>query len=239
MQHHAYGIYGELAETVPHAVEFIERTHGIVHAGNPDFEVSTYDTFSIADARALTARAALLPFAGDTKVFIIATRRIYGEAQNALLKLLEEPPSGTIVVIAVARATILLPTVLSRLMPISFDTVLQTKVKSQDAQTIEVTKAAHAFLRDAQAERVVYIKKAFTGNTVKPHILRTNGTLFLDIVEMSVYEAYEKTTEVDVKKSLREGLEDIETLRGYLYEKVTQARMLFEHLALVLPIIDA
>lgn len=239
MQHHAYGIYGELAQTVPHAIDFIEKTHGIVRASNPDFEVSIYDTFSVTDARALTARATLLPFVGDTKVFIIATKRIYGEAQNALLKLLEEPPSGTIIVIAIARATILLPTVLSRLLPISLGTVSWSETEPQDAETIKVIEAVRAFLQNGQTERVAYIKKAFTGNTTKPHILRENGTLFLDIVEKSVYEAYEKATDVDVKKTLRDGLEDIETVRQYLYEKVTQARMLFEHLALVLPVIDA
>ncbi len=238
MQHHAYGIYGELAGIVPRAVDFIEKTHGIVCAGNPDFEVATYDTFSVADARALVARASLLPFAGDTKVLIIATRRIYGEAQNALLKLLEEPPAGTIIVIAIAHATMLLPTVLSRLIPISLS-VSQTGAISQDPETVKVTEAVRTFLQNNQAERTAYIKKAFTGNTTSPHLLRENGALFLDIVEKFVYEVYEGSNDAVVKNTLREALRDIETLRQYLYEKVTQARMLFEHLAIVLPVIGA
>ncbi len=241
MQHHAYGIYGEFAETISFATNFIERTHNISFSGNPDFEVIKYDSFSVADARVLSSRATLLPLVGDTKVYIIAIKRISTEAQNTLLKLLEEPPSGTIIVIAIAYATMLLPTVLSRLMPISFHEMSKIKMntKSEDAETLKVIKEVHMFLQDNQTERIAYIKKAFNSNTIKPHVLRSNGALFLDIMEKSIYKVYENANDTTSRNTLREGLRDIETLRQYLYEKVTQAKMLFEHLAIVLPIIDA
>ena len=39
--------------------------------------------------------AASAPFVGDYKVVIISASRAYHQAQNALLKLFEEPPEGT------------------------------------------------------------------------------------------------------------------------------------------------
>ncbi len=236
MQHHAYGIYGVSSEVLPYAVKFIEQTRGIISRGNPDFEITTYNTFSVADARALLARARLLPLMGDSKVFIVVAKRIHTEAQNTLLKLLEEPPVGVIIILSVPYATMLLPTVLSRLLPISNGT--QTKMVPENGEVAEITKAAHTFLKNSQTERIASVKKAFTGKTMKPQILRDNSALFLDVVERFVYEKYKGSNDVAMKETLKKGLEDIETLRQYLYEKTTQARMLFEHLAIVLPTIN-
>lgn len=239
MQHHAYGIYGELAKTVPSATEFIEKTHGITASGNPDFEILKYDTFSIADARTFTARAVLVPIMGDTRVYIIAVKRMYNEAQNAILKLLEEPPSGSIIVIAIAYPTMLLQTVLSRLIPIPFDSELQTESAKEDKSLASIEEAVRTFLKSTQVERIAYVKEAFKKKTTKPHVLRDNNALFLDILEKSVYKKYKDTKDTSLKNTLWSALEDIETLRQYLYEKVTQARMLFEHLAIVIPIIKS
>ena len=47
--------------------------------------------------------AAGAPFAGEHKVVIIAANRAYHEAQNALLKLFEEPPPGTFIFFSYSR----------------------------------------------------------------------------------------------------------------------------------------
>ncbi len=236
MQHHAYGIYGESSEAIPRAIEFIERTYNVISKCNPDFEIIMYDTFAVAEARALKARALLLPLIGNNKVFIVIAKQIRSEAQNALLKLLEEPPSGVVIVLSVPYATMLIPTVLSRLLPIPNNT--QTKIVSKDGLIIEITKVVHMFLQSNQFNRIAYVKKAFTGNATNPQILRDNSTLFLDIVEKFVYKKYKGSNDVAMQETLKKSLEDIETLRQYLYEKTTQARMLFEHLAIVLPTIN-
>jgi len=61
------------------------------------------------------------PYEGDAKVFIVAEGdRMTVEAANAFLKLLEEPPDDTYIVITTSRLHALLPTIRSRCEEIRF-----------------------------------------------------------------------------------------------------------------------
>lgn len=77
---------------------------------------------SIAAVRLLLRRVALTPVMGRHKVFIVGdAERLLpqassSEAANALLKVLEEPPADTILVLTAADADVLLPTILSRVV---------------------------------------------------------------------------------------------------------------------------
>ncbi len=231
MPHHAYCIYGEQEEAILQATNFIERTYNIITRANPDFEILRYDMFSISDVRIFTRRAALSPVTGNIKVYIIAAKRIYNEAQNALLKLLEEPPKGTIIILTVLHKANLLQTVQSRLLPIPLDTVINT----QNVSSNEATESARVFLSEDSDVRITHIKKLFANGNKKTHIMCTDGVSFLDALELFVYTAYQNASDPAMKKKLQQGLENIEIIRPYLYERSTQARVLFEHIAIVLP----
>jgi hypothetical protein len=73
------------------------------------------DTFTIAEARSLKSAIFVRPQEGDLAVFVIAVRTIASEAQQALLKILEEPPAHSRLYIVVPQLDVLLPTVRSRL----------------------------------------------------------------------------------------------------------------------------
>lgn len=73
------------------------------------------DKFGIGEARGLLTRAYLSPANGVVQVLVTRTDFITHEAQNALLKLLEEPPSSTRLVFVVPKDFIALPTLSSRL----------------------------------------------------------------------------------------------------------------------------
>ena len=69
----------------------------------------------IEDVRNIHKKILLKPFKGKTKAVVIqAYENITTEAQNALLKVLEEPPANTITIISVAKKELLLPTIISR-----------------------------------------------------------------------------------------------------------------------------
>jgi DNA polymerase-3 subunit delta' len=79
---------------------------------------------SLASVRLLQRRAALTPVEGGPRVFILgeADRLIVQEASqeaaNALLKLLEEPPAGSVFILTTVEARRLLPTMRSRAAPL-------------------------------------------------------------------------------------------------------------------------
>lgn len=78
----------------------------------------------IASARLMLRRAALTPVEGARKVFVVGeaerlvTQESSPEAANALLKLLEEPPADTWIVLTTPEPERVLPTIRSRAVPL-------------------------------------------------------------------------------------------------------------------------
>jgi len=69
----------------------------------------------IEDVRNIQKTILLKPFRGKTKAVILNVyENITTEAQNALLKILEEPPNNTIIIITLAKKELVLPTITSR-----------------------------------------------------------------------------------------------------------------------------
>lgn len=72
-------------------------------------------SLGIDAVRTVTTDAALSPFEGSCKVFLIpGAEAMTVEAQNALLKTLEEPPPAVVLLLCALRAESLLPTIVSR-----------------------------------------------------------------------------------------------------------------------------
>ncbi len=81
-------------------------------------------TIGIEPVRAVNSDAAIRPFSSARKVYIIKEGdALTPEAQNALLKTLEEPPEYAVFIIIVENSSALLPTVLSRSTLIHFPPV--------------------------------------------------------------------------------------------------------------------
>jgi len=110
------------AEDIP-AVLVLLRGEGVETAGNPDLYVRAFRTFGIDDARDLRDRAAARALGSAQpstrlrparRVFVIAADSIPHEAQNALLKTLEEPRGSALFIFIHPAPQTLLPTVRSR-----------------------------------------------------------------------------------------------------------------------------
>jgi DNA polymerase-3 subunit delta' len=90
---------------------------------HPDiYIIGNEKTASIDDVRRLIARASLKPNESEKQIFIICNaNKLREEAQNALLKLFEEPPSTVAIFLLTESRSSLLPTVLSRGQRIHLD----------------------------------------------------------------------------------------------------------------------
>ncbi len=75
----------------------------------------------IEDIRLLKERVSVKPFQAQKKMFIIQeAERLNSAAANALLKTLEEPPAGVVLILITQSVSQLLPTVVSRCQRIRF-----------------------------------------------------------------------------------------------------------------------
>jgi DNA polymerase-3 subunit delta' len=90
---------------------------------------------SMASVRLLQRRAALTSVEGGRRIFILgdADRLVpqesSQEAANALLKLLEEPPAGSLFLLTTVDARRLLPTIRSRAVPVRLNRLTDDEVR--------------------------------------------------------------------------------------------------------------
>lgn len=103
----------------------------------------------VGEARQIAEQAWRRPGKAVESIFVIRARDLTAEAQNALLKLLEEPPSGIRFFLVVPHERVLLPTLRSR-----FSTSTEVNQKPQ-RDNIE-----YAYFRAAAlAERLTMVGK--------------------------------------------------------------------------------
>ncbi len=103
---------------------------------NPNYQPPDgMSSHSLASVRLLQRVANLTPFEANRKVIILGdaerliVQKASQEAANALLKVLEEPPADTVVILTTADPQALLPTIRSRLAPIRIGPVGDSDVK--------------------------------------------------------------------------------------------------------------
>lgn len=100
-----------------------------IKPSNPDILVLEDEKIGIAQIKQLIKHLSTKPFGKTAKSAVIFNaNNISPDAQNALLKILEEPPGDAVILIGADSETKLLPTVLSRCLVISYQ---QSDVSSQ------------------------------------------------------------------------------------------------------------
>jgi hypothetical protein len=226
MQQHAFVIEAEAEEGIERAQAWAKKELGMKIENNPDIVVAQYGLLSVEDARRVSELAAGAPFAGEHKVVIIAASRAYHEAQNALLKIFEEPPPGTHLFLILPSLGSLLPTLRSRVQELN---VTEGSKKSNEA--------AEKFIAATKEKRSAIIKKLTSG--ADEDARRENREEAIAIVNGVEAVAYERLKRGDLPAQAGGGLaallSDIATLRGHLYDRSAPVRMILEHLSLVIP----
>lgn len=89
--------------------------HALLVLGDPTSADEVFVTFGIDDAHELARRSSFAVAESEEQVFCIGVHGFTREAQNALLKLFEEPMPGTRFIIVTPYPDDLLPTLRSRL----------------------------------------------------------------------------------------------------------------------------
>ncbi len=250
--HHANLLIGN-TETRDQLISILEKKHGITAQGNPDFYVRNYETFTIDDSRAIKAlhnsRPTIESNKKDTnagkKLFILTMNGITIEAQNSLLKLLEEPAEYAHFFLIIPSAHLLLPTVKSRLSIIndlnsSGEDSKASKLSKKYLKEIDVEllKEAESFLKATQTKQLDIIK-VLTDAISKEKKTKQDAIDFISAVESILYENV--GTNVSKKEGLiknKKGLEAIGLARNYIHDRAPSVKMLLEYMALQIPNLD-
>ncbi len=212
--HHAYVIEGLHEDVVRVLVPTIERHLGITAKGNPDFSITRHESFSIDEARALKDIEKRSAWGGGKKIYIIGAITFPLEAQNALLKTLEDPTEGTHFFIILPRAEILLPTLRSRVLVVAAD---------ENTPDEEAKDLATKFLEANLENRFVLIKRL---------VEKKDRELFrrmLDHIEKKLYARFKNKPDTEAGKVFSE----IYQVKLYLATRGASPKMLLEHIAMI------
>ncbi len=88
------------------------------------------NTIGVEDIRKVTGDIAIKPYSSDKKIYIInEAEKMTVQAQNALLKTLEEPPEYAVILLLTTNVEALLPTIQSRCVLLTMKPVRDDAVK--------------------------------------------------------------------------------------------------------------
>ncbi len=181
------------------------------------FWASAFERFGIDESRELIALASLKNF--NEALFLVGAASITSEAQQALLKLFEEPQAGTMFVLLVPHGALLL-TLKSRMLPYP-----ELSPVTEDSSLYGEAKQ---FLKMAGKERSETIAKILKDEEgAKERVRDFINALETECMKLNFAQ----------KAEGRQGLQDIAMVRDYVGDRAPSLKILLEHLALSLPTI--
>ncbi|MEO6536258.1 MAG: hypothetical protein ABIT47_01065 [Candidatus Paceibacterota bacterium] len=236
--HHAYYVAGDVETGVTSARSFSEQELGQSLENNPDIIILRFGLFSVDDARKLIDSAYRSASGDKGKVIIASMTRVFHEAQNALLKLFEEPPEGVTLILCVPSAGLLLPTLRSRLLslPVSHsDSSVEQGGETEN-------NVAHEFLESDTKEREKIITKLLDKTkSDKDDVKQAARSEAIGLIEGLLRASYvlSKTTKMDSSDEtldeLRTFESDLSAFLPILHERSAPLKLIFEHILLVIP----
>ncbi len=230
MAHHAYFAAGDRTECLRAVRHYIsQHFENAEHAPTEIHELS-YDVLLIEDARRITGIAYQSGTSGS-KCIVVSAPRIFHEAQNALLKVIEEPPDGVYFFLVVPSGGVFLPTLRSRLQPLPINRARQDNG--------HVNAAAEAFLTASPAERQkIAAKLVERSKSDSDAVKRHARTDTIDLITGLMQTAHMRRAEI-AKDTEREELQlflgELARFMPLLYERSAPLKLILEHLLLVLP----
>jgi len=213
--HHAYVYEGLLAEFETLTADVRERL-GFGESADPDVHLIKVERFGIGEARELRGSAAFKSVKGRA-LFVIGVSSMTTEAQQALLKLFEEPQEGAVFVLLVPQGT-LIATLRSRFIP--YPRISTSDVEIRHRMSKFVKRFLALSLNDRSKEVADILKKEEGQKENVRELL------------LGLEEGLRPHLK---KQEVRRALEDVVKIRSYVNDRSASLKMLLEHLALSLP----
>lgn len=227
--HHAYLLEGDRDEILSFLFSFLKDI-GIKTTENPDFYNLKFDSFKIENARELKEMVLNKSFSDEKKIFLISANFFLLEAQNALLKIFEEPNQDTHFFVILPDKSILKKTLLSRFFILS----QKNEGETDKAKNTEAEK----FIETGISERQEIIKKMIARfkneeeeNT--ENSLKNEARKFLNEIEKNLYQRKKekKISPVDARILF----EHLFKARNFISQPGAPVKNILESVAFILP----
>jgi len=189
----------------------------IIWTDHPDvgLVVAPKRVLRVEQMRQIEKEANFRPFEGKARVFLIdEADKLNDNSANALLKVLEEPPKTSHLILITARPAMLLPTILSRCQMIRFSPLTPDEIEthllkydSMDKKTARLrARAAGGSLGRALAGDLV------TFTSQRKAMLKVLDALVLSEDRAQLLRSAEQLNEAQYREEFEERLDVLETL---------------------------
>ncbi len=217
---HAYVVFGDRETNEKQLVDYFARM-GIDTNQNPDVFSFSKKQFGIPEVRNVTSIVSRKNAQMEKKYITISTDAVTVEAQNALLKTIEEPTSPTIFFILLPEGGYVLETVRSRVQIITGNSTSQHE------------KLVDTFLQSEYVDRVSLLEIFYTNNpdTKKPELQKGKISVFLQELESEIAQLV-TTGQLDqtVYKDYRE-------VTQYILDRSASPKQIIEYVCMRVPVI--
>ncbi|MBM3274949.1 MAG: DNA polymerase III subunit, partial [Candidatus Sericytochromatia bacterium] len=132
---------------------------------------------SIEQIRELVRQADLAPYRGDYQVHVVFADSLSLPAANCLLKTLEEPPQGTILLLLAQSVADILPTIVSRCQRIPFNLVPEPLIRQWLVETKGVAPAIAETAARRSGGRIGYALALLDQEATSPRLLAARDPL--------------------------------------------------------------
>jgi DNA polymerase III subunit delta' len=189
----------------------------IIWTDHPDvgLVVAPKRVLRVEQMRQIEKEANFRPFEGKARVFLIdEADKLNDASANALLKVLEEPPRTSHLILITARPAMLLPTILSRCQMIRFSPLTPAEIESYLVKHEKVdSKTARLRARAAGGS----IGRALAGDLVtftsqRKAMLKVLNALVLSGDRAQLLRSAEQLNEAQYRDEFEERLDVLETL---------------------------
>ena len=188
----------------------------IIWTDHPDvgLVVAPKRVLRVEQMRQIEKEANFRPFEGKARVFLIdEADKLNDASANALLKVLEEPPRTSHLILITARPAMLLPTILSRCQMIRFSPLTPAEIESHLVKTDLDAKTARLRARAAGGS----MGRAVSGDLVtftsqRKAMLKVLHALVLSNDRAHLLRSAEQLNEAQYKDEFEERLDVLETL---------------------------
>ncbi|MFA6251669.1 MAG: hypothetical protein WC603_03525 [Candidatus Paceibacterota bacterium] len=220
--YHSYVVEGEPETTGVELLKFLE-VRGEIKSQSPDVLFQVYESFTMNDNGEIKDWHNRRGISGGKKVCIVATKFINREAEQTLLKIIEEPTENTHFFIVVPDASRLAGTILSR----------THVVKTEQLTGKDLQKSVTIFLTATPKERIDQVAQIVKENKDEDNSgqLRFYATTFVNELENVFYQKFKKDKKNEKTQFI---LSELQKARGYLSTPGASVKMILEHLALII-----
>ena len=238
MSHHAYYFAGDAEKGIAAALSYAEMGLGLHTAQNPDISIQQFGLFSVEDARKISDMAYRAPIGGSQKIIVIAAPRIFEQAQNALLKIFEEPPAGVTLVLVIPSKGILLTTLRSRLLPLPLHAD-ESKASDEGFTIDHLNSFTEEFISSDEKGRAKLIAKLVdqskSDNEDMKQSARASAITFIEHLTRYGYAKRASVENDSSRQEITRFLSDLNRFMPLMHTRSAPLKLIFEHILLVFP----